>query len=945
MSLAPHRFAEYFDALYHKSPFPWQSRLARDLAEARWPDCIDLPTASGKTSVIDIAIFTLACQASRPPVDRTIGRRIFFAVNRRVIVDEAFDRAVALATMLRAANDGVLRDIADALRSIGGDADLPLDVAQLRGGIHRDSSWARSMVQPMVVCTTADQLGSRLLFRGYGVSPGMQPIHAALCACDSVILLDEAHVTKACAQTLRLLQRYQQHKPGLRFVEMTATPSVAVAQPFRLAAEDLAHPILARRLDARKSATLEKVANKSLVAKIVEHATSAVKDRPKVVGVIVNRVQTAREIEAGIRVAFSKAKVDADIHLVIGRMRPLDRDALQKQLRAVVGPDRPDALSRSAFIVATQCLEVGADYDFDVLITEAASIDALRQRFGRLNRAGRDIVASAVVLTTDAALKDADPIYGDALRETWEWLWSQKGESNTIDFGISAFKSLWDAVDPAHRDRMTNLTPDAAVLLPAHLDALCQTNPQPVPSPDVSYFIHGPQRDNAEVQICWRADLGDEPSLWPDVVSLLPPTSPECMTVPIRAVRQWMLDAAQSVDADVPVQAEEPTRDMPRAGHTVLRWRGAHDSEPISSPSDLRPGDTLVIPAADESSRVLGSLPEHDGQVRYDRAEESFEQARRQRVIRLHPAVHPELINPFAPYLADGEALGKSRIREALGQLAEDFSAGPDEIAYPYDEPRAVAFRFNKLLPATNDWKHDEPVDDDGDDSSTGSTRPLLLSKHTADVVNCARTNVTHLGLNSIAALYQHAAEYHDVGKADLRFTAMLAGVSPYEVLGRPPLAKSGKRFISRVERNEQRRRALLPEHFRHEALSMQWIEHHIDRLPIDPSIDRDLLLHLIAAHHGHARPFAPVCLDQPDDEQLLGFATNDIEVDPTTRKQWTPAHRLDSGVAERFWDLTRKHGWWGLAYLELILRLADQQASADEQLEGCRPNRGNTHE
>jgi CRISPR-associated endonuclease/helicase Cas3 len=943
MSLTPERFSEFFGSLYRNrqgqpiEPFPWQTRLARDLAENRWPDCIDLPTASGKTSLIDIVVYTLAAQPAKPATERKIGRRIFFTVNRRVIVDEAFDRAVDLAKALKAAQGGILKEVADALRAIGGDSDLPLDVAQLRGGIYRDSSWARSIVQPMVVCTTADQLGSRLLFRGYGVSPGMQPIHAALCACDSLILLDEAHVTKAFAQTLRLLQRYQQHKPGLRFVEMTATPSVTVTQPFRLDDEDSSHPILNRRQVAPKPAKLEKVANKSLVAKFVELATRAVKEEPKAVGVIVNRVQTARDIEAGVRDALAKAKIDADVHLLIGRMRSLDRDQLQKQLRTVVGPDRPDTLDRPVFIVATQCLEVGADYDFDTLITECASIDALRQRFGRLNRRGRAIAASAAIITTDAAIKDEDPIYGNALRQTWDWLCSKKGESESVDFGIAAFKRLWDEVEFDQRNRLTNLTPDAAVLLPVHLDALCQTNPQPVPSPDVSYFIHGPQRDNLDVSVCWRADLGPDASLWADVVSLLPPTSPECMTVPIRAVRQWMLDAEQPVDADVPVQAEEPKRNKPGAGHTVLRWRGMKDATPISNPNDLRPGDTIIIPASDESSRVLGHLPEYEGQVRYDRAEESFEQAKRQKVVRLHPGVHPELVEPFRSYLGDTETLSKSKIRKTLGALAYDFTAGPDEIAYPYDDPKAVVFRFNKLVPAPDDWKHYEPVEVDGDDSSIGSTRPLLLSKHTADVVNCVDTSVTQLGLDAIVSLYQSAAEYHDVGKADLRFTAMLAGVSPYEVLGRPPLAKSGNRWLSRIESIEQRRRALLPEQFRHETLSMQWVEQHCGELVADTSIDRDLLLHLIAAHHGHARPFMPVCVDQPDDDQLLGFSFGGIDINPATRKQWMPAHRLDSGVADRFWDLTRKHGWWGLAYLESILRLGDQQASAMEHVEGDR--------
>ncbi|HWE03132.1 MAG TPA: hypothetical protein VG326_12050 [Tepidisphaeraceae bacterium] len=121
MNLKISHFDEFFGALYQDSegaqlvPFPWQTRLAQQVFSTGWPSCIDLPTASGKTTCIDIAVFVLACQAQRLANERTVGRRIFFAVNRRVIVDEAFDRAFKIAEKLLEAKDGILKEVAEAL--------------------------------------------------------------------------------------------------------------------------------------------------------------------------------------------------------------------------------------------------------------------------------------------------------------------------------------------------------------------------------------------------------------------------------------------------------------------------------------------------------------------------------------------------------------------------------------------------------------------------------------------------------------------------------------------------------------------------------------------------------------------------------------------------------------------------------------------------------------
>lgn len=1003
MSLAIERFGEFFRALYRDKqdkpiePFPWQTRLARQVFEEGWPDCIDLPTASGKTACIDIAVFVLACQADRETRKRTVGRRIFFTVNRRVIVDEAYDRSLNLAKRLLESKNGILKEVDDALHEVSGDQDSPpLDVAQLRGGIYRDRAWARSITQPIVVCTTADQLGSRLLFRGYGVSPSAAPIHAALCACDSVVLLDEAHVTKAFCETMGLLRRYQaQHTtaPQMHFVQMTATPAGDVSAPFELDDADRSHPVLSARHRASKPATLVKLAKRKPVAdELVSRASDAIAGSPKAVGIIVNRVQTARDIARGLQEEIAKRRkakgsFDADVHLIIGRMRPIDRDDLQEKLRKIVGPDRPETLEKPVFVIATQCLEVGADYDFDVLLTECASIDALRQRFGRLNRQGRSIEAVGAIIATEESLQGNDPIYGDAIRHTWDWLWSKKDKEGHVDFGINRFADLWKEVED---ERATYLAEDcakpllsptqhAAVLLPAHLDALCQTAPQPEPSPDVSYFIHGPERNNAEVNVCWRADLGDDWSLWPDIVRLLPPTSPECMSVPLWEVRRWMSGRSGDFycDADVPVAAEPENEESGAAtSQRVVVWRGPRDCEVIDTPASLRPGDTVVIrtddfspaegtrngkqrwfghipgaPTAGELERLNAEAEEshkkrlRDALVRLDIAERATREARRRLVIRLN--------NVFLGR-AELRGLPANQLREALRPIIEEqLAAAGDErkevkcalgvLGSPIERhsyesgsesldaaPNEVVV-FKHLLEQSDRLTLPSADEDDGEDWLSQRDRSVLLKDHAAHVSQRINLALDKLAIGELASTVRAAGALHDIGKADARFQALLAGVTPYEAMEFPSfLAKSGQRGLTREEDRRRRERAQLPPGFRHEMLSVELVANGCVT-PDSPLGDPDLLLHLIAAHHGHGRPFAPVITDEADDD-TRSIEMNGVTITPEQRKRWVPSHRLDSGVAERFWRLTREHGWWGLAWLESILRLSDQQASAAEE-------------
>src|SRR5439155_12023564 len=105
---------------------------------------------------------------------------------------------------------GPLKEVADRLLKLSG-TKRPLAVARLRGGILRDDNWGRLPSQPAVITSTVDQLGSRLLFRGYGRSNLTSAIFAGLAAHDSLILLDEAHCSVPFLQTLRSIEMYRRN--------------------------------------------------------------------------------------------------------------------------------------------------------------------------------------------------------------------------------------------------------------------------------------------------------------------------------------------------------------------------------------------------------------------------------------------------------------------------------------------------------------------------------------------------------------------------------------------------------------------------------------------------------------------------------------------------------------------------------------------------------------
>ena len=248
-------FAEFFRCVHGYDPFPWQARLMKQvLMRGKWPDVIDLPTGTGKTAVLDVAVFAM----SRRP--ETSPRRIVFVVDRRIVVDQVYKRAQKIQDKIRGGDSGVLARVRERLKECGG-GDESLGIAMLRGGIPIDSEWARRPDQPWVMVSTVDQFGSCLLFRGYMASKRMRPIYAGLAGNDCLVVLDEVHLSLPFAHHhLRIWPRLNPVtcRAGLRWLEMSATPSDADAERFGLdRATDLdGCEELSRRVGVAKPAEL-----------------------------------------------------------------------------------------------------------------------------------------------------------------------------------------------------------------------------------------------------------------------------------------------------------------------------------------------------------------------------------------------------------------------------------------------------------------------------------------------------------------------------------------------------------------------------------------------------------------------------------------------------------------------------------------------------------------
>lgn len=178
----------------------------------------------------------------------------------------------------------------------------------------------------------------------------------------------------------------------------------------------------------------------------------------KSVLIIVNNVRTAQEL-------YNEINFEGLTQLLHSGFNRRDRTIIEKSITHENPSLRPQLL------IATQAVEVSLDIDYDIAFIENAPIDALIQRFGRINRAGKKRIHPidrSIELQNDTVPVyvfersiGKTPFYNDqVLMDTWAELLllnnSELGETDLITVCNSVYRNGYN--EDQMKDFETGLT-------------------------------------------------------------------------------------------------------------------------------------------------------------------------------------------------------------------------------------------------------------------------------------------------------------------------------------------------------------------------------------------------------------------------------------------------------------------------------------------------------
>ena len=514
-----------------------------------------LPTGAGKTSIIPIWLCGLWDQLETG-LPLTIPRRLYFAVDRRVVVDQS--EVVAQTIRKNVENTPLWGLVLEKTLS-----DNPLIVSVLRG--QRVIEYDDIVSDPStfaVILGTPDMVFSRLLGGSYGCSPRVASREMGLVGQDSFIVLDEAHISEGNVKVLDFVAKHN-HPMMKPFWWTTMSATLRQDADFTLTKDDLT--LMAAKLNAHKSATVIEVDGKNLVPSILKVVEGHTQPWNRLI-IYVEKPFDANRIYKALRKSYQCL-------LLTGTMRGYEKSKLDFTPFETPHPDGKHVL------IATSAGEVGLDVSCEFLITEVAAAERLAQRFGRCNRWSECNEAFVYIVTPVKEKKEDEELSGRqaAIAATLDYI-------KTLDGDVST-GNLYGHPIPAGA---FNPMPTTLSLNKASLLQIANTS---YPSLEIADYLRGPEveyhvnlviRKDAEIQ-CLRS------------LAVADPTSEAFDQLPI---------ANNELFKDIPQDFPKKIARHPGSDFLFISQSGAVRLVAADAHSRLLVGGTLFLP---ESANLINS--------------------------------------------------------------------------------------------------------------------------------------------------------------------------------------------------------------------------------------------------------------------------------------------------------------------------------------------------
>lgn len=725
-------------------------------------------------------------------------------------------------------------------------------ISTLRGQFADNREWSADPSKPAIICGTVDMIGSRLLFNGYGIGFKSKPLHAGFLGQDVLLVHDESHLEPAFQELITSIEKEQQRSGEFRNFKV-----------MELTATSRGKDAFTLTSEDQLLAEVNKRINaKKTICLHEESDPKKLADRVAEIALKHKESKKAilvfvRTVEDVMKVCEKLSKEKQDVEKLTGTLRGKERDELvnKPNFKRFLPSLKPnEGIAESAQSDKTVFLVCTSAGEVGINISADHLVCDLSTFDSMAQRFGR---VNRFGNCNDTIIDVIHLSKFDSKKEL------EVRCARTLELlkalngngNPSAFESL----DPIQK--LAAFSPPPVILPVSDIlfDAWSLTTiKEKLPGrPSVTPFLHGlSEWEPPQTTIAWRME--------------------------VEIIIGELLEQFHPSDLleDYPLKPHESLVDRSDRVFNVLKKLDIED-------------ETFPIWILnDDNSFIVSSLS--------DVIKEGKEFIENKTL----------LLPPSMGGLENGMLTGVSKTADDVAD--EWFDDKENKIKrrvriWGDDVPEGSYREIRKLsFPASNEddeprvWSWYELITIGDSDGSKFGKKAVAWSVHTNDVENITASFIKTLNLpEEINQAIRLAAKFHDLGKKRILWQRSIGNPNPKNLL-----AKSSNKMKSRDITS-----------YRHEFGSLLDTLNEKEFKNLNQEM-QDLVLHLIASHHGRGRPHFPEA--EAFDPEPKGSKIQEMAL----------------SVPSRFARLQRKYGRWGLAYLESLLRAADYAASAKPSAE-----------